>query len=760
MTPISVSPVLKAYKDTKKIVVISNSNVSTAATYPTTTVATRLLGRITGPLGQIIANGVAQASALTPNINVTSTESNQYSMDLDEGANIIEGEYKLEYAIGFQLVNADIVNTIAANVGGKGQVVLQGDFSQVLQVGLPITISGATNTSNNGVKTIDSFSLAAGVTTVLTTQLFAANETPTSPARISFERTPTTYTSLFAEYNCEVIKPCSEVTVDCFSTRYGQIKIKNKTVTTGQTVVNKSISISHPADLDPAPETDPITTSNDTLLVNRIASGQWVYTLEYVLRYTTQTGMIVEYTSTLKDDIIVDCASWCSIKSCYDQLLNAHYETGNSAYASYLSTIKSYLTGAYLAQSCGDNVKFQYYIKMAAGVLSNTAVKSDCNCGCSDATAPQWIDNMAGDPNRSIQTLLTDLQVSVGGLQDQLAAVEDSGAALAAWTALINSITALNSAFDQEQADVAAIHAQVLNLNPSSPTFAADLAFVTGQFGNVNFATLTTQAQAIQSTLNSMSTTYAFGNDYYLPALNNITSLLGAITTNSNSWTTYQGYVNSLTASNYATVIADIFDEIETLNTGLQSAYFYISGLQTSVGNIEGSIAYLTDQISIINTTIASLQAQFPIVSSKVQPLWAEAVRNNLNSTPFFAFIPKKYLSKGGYLKIVMSGYNGNAGTENITITNQATGYNIIDVAVADKKFVIELLLKSKNVGVTYSAGGHTTINNNTNEIFDASISATTEIVYDTDTAFIVAATTNALVLTNIEIYGYDETFN
>ena len=758
MTPIAVDPVLKAYKDTKKIVVVPTSNVAAQALYPTSVVSTRLLGRITGPLGVVIANGVTHATALASNINLLTAEGNQYSMDLDESANIIEGNYKLEYAIGFEMINADIVNGITANVSGQGQLTLAGDFSQVLQNGQQITISSATNAGNNGVKTIASFSVAAGVTTVLTTAVFAANEA-TSPARLSYNLTPTVYTVLNQEYNCEVIKPCATFTVDCFSTRYGLIKAKNTTVTNGQTVVSKTQSLTHPSGLDPAPVTDPITTSNDTLIVNRIASGQYVYELTYVLRYTTETGMVVEYTSIYKDTVTVDCQTWCTVKACYDELLSAYNETGNSAYQSYLLSVKSFLMGAFLAQNCNDNTKFKYYIEQASKILNSTGVCS-CSCGCSEGEAPQWIDNMANDPNGDIQSLVTDLAVAVGGLEDQLAAVEDSGAALAAWTALINQITALNSAFDAEQADVANIHAQVLNLNPSSPTFTADLAIITAQFPNVNFAALTTQALAIQSNLNNMSTLYAFGNDYYLPAQQNITNLLAAITTSNNAWTTYTDDVSSLTPSNYATLIADIFDEIAALNTGLQSAYFYISGLQTSVSNQESTIAYLTSQVAALNQAITQLQALFPITSSKVQPLWASAVRNNLNSTPFFAFIPKKYINKGGYLKIVMSGYNGNAGTENITITNQATGYNIVNVAVADKKFVIELLIKPKNPGIDYSAGGHTTVNNTTTEIFDATINATTEIVYDTDTAFIVASTTNALVLTNIEIYGYDETFN
>lgn len=399
---------------TKKARVVDNTDYSSLGPSFLSGYNAKGLGNVTSPTGSVIFNG---SSVGNPLVDLEVSINGQwFDLPLDSNGEILNGTYSFTYNLNYSY-NSATGGSALFSIVAPSTIRIDFDFTEILQAGDAVVTTGNGNAANNGTFTIASLSYDSGNDTtglVVTATTLVNDNTPAG--NYSFNVTRTNFAGDTITWNgCNFVTPKVVVNFDCDSTQFGQIIFQDTTVTTGQTIVSRTLTAFYPNGLTPAPVTPSVSTTTSSLTVNELATGTWTYSLTLNMSVTQADGLIYTYTVNNTDEIKVSCVgSLCSLTPCLetfkDKLL-AGYKNGQSANLFPTAiTINNLMALAQEYKSCGETEKYAETFLELQSVLDTTG---DCNCGCCEEDVPMWINN-AGF---SSQTLLEELLDDVTALQ-------------------------------------------------------------------------------------------------------------------------------------------------------------------------------------------------------------------------------------------------------------------------------------------------------------------------------------------------------
>jgi len=396
---------------TKKGRIVDASNYS-ANSINLAALSAKGLGVVTSPTGVAIYSGTTVGSPL---VNLASTNvSAWFDLPLDTTGAVLNGTYSFTYNLRYA-ITAGVIDAVAATstftleFTNAGRVLIAGDS---------LVTTGNAQAANNGTFTVSTaaYNVGSDNSTIVVTQTSLVNEaSPTGT--YSFDVTRTAFAGSTVTFNgCDFVTQSVVTTSDCDSTQYGQLIVQDTTNYGTQTLVSRTLFVYYPNGLTPAPATDPVTTTENSVTINELATGTWTYNLTSNVSVTQDDGLVYTYTKTTgATEFVVTCiGTLCGLTPCIESIKDKFA-------ASYVKGVPSGLepTILYILQLYALAVEYkkcnnaEMYASTVAQLESVLDESGECSCGCCDETSgPQWIDNAGFDS----QNVLTDLYDQVQAL--------------------------------------------------------------------------------------------------------------------------------------------------------------------------------------------------------------------------------------------------------------------------------------------------------------------------------------------------------
>jgi hypothetical protein len=740
-------------------------------------------------LGIVTVNNTAVFNgSLTSNPLVNLAVSNigqWFNLPLDSNGNVLNGTYAFTYSLNFTATGA--VNSVTATNSANLEF---SNAGEILASGDSIVFTGNTETANNGTFTIatvtpDTELDSTAITVTQTTLVTEAEATGT----YSFNVTRANFGGDVYTFNgCDFVNPKVQVTYDCDSTRFGTITFQDVTDYKGQSFV-RDLEAFYPRPLNPLPETPSVSTNLPSITMNELAVGTYAYELELTMSVTQPDGLVYTYTVVDTGETKVTCiGSLCSINPCLESLKDTFFENYNNGTGANLvplvTLVNQLLALAIQYKECGDNQKYAETVIQLQGVLD---VSGQCNCGCDESgkDVPYWVDNANLVTPSIFEQLLEEialLEVQINGLQQQInqtnanvsnlssvvnniqielgnleQALQEDAEALLAYQTLVANISALANNILNLSIQANTIQAQINALNPNSPTFADDVAFIETLLVSLNsaYGVLQTELADVTQELLDFNTDYPDYISYTVNAAIYLSSASNALDSIEANIDALEALLASLTPTTYAADIADIQDEINLIWSLINTTYGFVISMSWSIQSINETLVDIQEQITNLQEQINLIPTN--IVSSKVQPLFAD-----VNTNFALVGVVDKYTTKGGYFKVIVKGQDlTDAGCE-ITISNNETSYVLFNEEVGTKSYEIEfiVIVNLSAVPFTFKIGGALDLGNTLQPINVTGINSTTEIVYAEGFNLKIESNSVSNVFNSIEVYGYDLTFN
>lgn len=354
--------------------------------------------------GEII---VDKSSTSSPLIDLQSGATYfEFPLELDSSGQPAYGTYQIEnyqvfFAVASSAIDSDAgTQTITVpSQGGLADAISAGDslfFNKLLPlpvVGLTTTVVSAEAASGALVVTVESG--VVDYTNVAGSLSFTAN----------------TFEGTYVYSGCTQVTGAVTLTPDCDYGDNGTWTVNNSTIVTTQTLVSTLATINYPSWTGE----DPIVVTSLPYVNNRLATGTYSVVAAFVYSQVENDGLILKYTTTVKDEFDVTCNnSLCGLSPCIEALRAAHaaelLRNKISKYQVYVDNVNLYYLEAVGYKSCGDNDAFM----AAMGNIKLTLEASGCDCGCCDEDSLMWVYNTSN----SAQTAIEVLQAEVLALQN------------------------------------------------------------------------------------------------------------------------------------------------------------------------------------------------------------------------------------------------------------------------------------------------------------------------------------------------------
>jgi len=318
-------------------------------------------------------------------------ESIAYNLPLTTSSTILPGPYGLTFTVN---VNVALTNLVVDQITTTTQEAeIQGDY-YYLQPGDIVVFSGSSNAGNNGSKTVVSASydpLLDVTTIVFAAASFTNNENGTSGtvAAITIERTYVK-TASYTYTDCTKVTPKITITSSCTDEN---ITIADTTVTTGQTVVSRNMSLTYPEGLvDPVPAVNPVTTSQSSYTIGELANGTYTGILELDMSYVQNDDLVVTYSVRKVDESTVVCSlNLCCVEQCLDSLYDKYSSCSGSVNNAYATKViqSNFLVNQFnIQKDCGE-------VDKAAATLAELKdlLGTDCSCCGDGAEEVSWVSS-------------------------------------------------------------------------------------------------------------------------------------------------------------------------------------------------------------------------------------------------------------------------------------------------------------------------------------------------------------------------------
>lgn len=318
-------------------------------------------------------------------------ESAAYNLPLTTSSNILPGPYGLSFTVN---VNVALTNLVVDQIGTITQEAeLQGDY-YYLQPGDVVVFSGSSNAGNNGSKTVVSASYDSGLdvtTIVFEAGSFTNNENGTSGtvAAITINRTYLK-TASYTYTDCTKVTPKITITSSCTDEN---ITIADSTVTTGQTVVSRTMSLTYPDGLvDPVPAVNPVITSQSSYTIGELANGTYTGILELDMSYVQNDGLVVTYSVRKVDEYAVVCSlNLCCVEQCLDSLYDKYSSCSGSVNNAYATKViqSNFLVNQFnIQKDCGEIDKAAATLEQLKDLLG-----LDCSCCGDSGEEVSWVSS-------------------------------------------------------------------------------------------------------------------------------------------------------------------------------------------------------------------------------------------------------------------------------------------------------------------------------------------------------------------------------
>jgi hypothetical protein len=554
---------------------------------------------------------------ITVNVNQFPNNSNSFPLPTLLGAsgNVVPGNYTFNYTNTYTWEN-DVESFQSLEFGTDYVRVPNVNLSTLWVVGNSFTISGATETQNNGTFTITDIQWSSNNNQ---TYIFVAADTFVSSggeqdlsALITLEKVEVIYSNKVYTYtNCINVTPCVTANYDCTSTPFGNITFENSTtMPTGVVATSSDFTIYYPNGLDFTASPNPayndenpiIANSVNSVYISTLATGTWSAKLVLNTSQTQNDGLILINSSSVVKEFNVSCTSnMCGLSSCLTKLKDRHISYLKSSSVSplqqYVDNVQLLYTMAKEAQACGDKNTYEKYIAEIFEVVKQT--DTSCGCGCSGScsgscscgdcssdcgcgeTGPTWVNNTGININSLLEDL-ADVPAQIAALEASVNNLITDVGDLNSWTGIENWQEGAPSFYEMFetlqsstsnlvpevegntldisilQAEVADLQEQVANLGAS--TSEVSVYELMTNDGSKQSAWNATLGTAFSSLIYEISITgdvgeYIFENDY-LSFYNPTTS----------SW--FYGQVSEVSFSGGSTIVTISFNNTSTYSVG------------------------------------------------------------------------------------------------------------------------------------------------------------------------------------------------
>jgi hypothetical protein len=688
------------------------------------------LGNVYSPTGAIIVNGSTVGSPL---VNLASTTTSAwFNLPLDSNGEILNGTYSFTYSLRYA-ITAGVVNSVATTSTFELEFTNAG---RVLIAGDSLVTTANTETENNGTFTVSTAAFNVGLdnSTIVVTQTTLVNEA-VATGTYSFDVTRANFAGSTYTFNgCNFISPAVTTTYDCESTQFGSIVFQDTTDLNGQTLVSRSLSGYYPNGLYPEPNTNPNVTTLPSLTFPELAVGTWTHVLVLNMSVTQSDGLVYTYTVRDTGETLVTCVgTLCGLTPCIESLkdkFNASYIKGqDSGLNSLILLVLQLYALAKEYKTCGNNAMYAATVAQLESVLNESG---QCSCGCCDENqdVPYWVDNSNLDATSIIAQLQSEidaLNLQVGGLES---AVQNNASALAAYNTLIGNINTYNTDLLTILAELNVVQAAALALNPSSPSFEADVDVLIANVDTIetNFLLLNTQLNDL------LIEVVAFNEDYPEFASYTIT-LYEQLQASAETSVTIQAVIDQLQASLATLTPSTYNDEIEDIWDAIESLQIDFSLLTQQVGIALASI-------ESIQVTLASLIEQNTSLQFEINTLTATV--NGLNKFLILGFyvddedsanlfIPADWLDEKIFYKFSIKGVSTDP-ADIIKLVNSNIATTIFGVAVGNNAYDIQLNMCYVPADLTWKIGGTVNIGGSLAVIGDFTIDPTTLLPFNTPT--------------------------
>jgi hypothetical protein len=738
---------------TKKGRIVDASNY-TAEGISLSALSARGLGVVTGPTGVAIFTGTTVGSPLI-NLSAT-TNSVWFNLPLDSNGEILNGTYSFTYSLRYA-ITAGVVNSVSAPSTFELEFTQAG---RVLVAGDSLVTTANTIAANNGTFTVSTAAFDEGLdnSTIVVTQTTLVNEA-LATGTYSFDVTRAAFAGSTYTWNgCNFATPAVTTTYDCESTQFGQIIFSDTSVIpSGQILVSRSLSGYYPNGLYPEPETNPETTTTSSLTFTNLAVGTWTHVLVLNMSVTQDDGLVYTYTVRDTGETLVTCVgTLCGLTPCIESIKDKYYASFVRGQASGLEPAILMILQLYALakeyKTCGNTAMYAATVAQLQSVLDNSG---ECSCGCCDESqdVPYWVDNSNLDATSIIAQLQSEidaLNLQVGGLEN---AVQNNASALAAYNTLIGNINTYNTDLLTILAELNVVQAAALALNPSSPSFEADVDVLIA-----NVDTIETNFLLLNDQLNDLLVeVVAFNEDYPEFASYTIT-LYEQLQASAETSVTIQAVIDQLQASLATLTPSTYNDEIEEIWDAIESLQIYFSLLAQQVGIALASI-------ESIQVTLASLIEQNTSLQFEIDTL--TAVVNGLNKLLILGFyvdesapaavnlfIPADWLGEKIVYKFNIKGTSTDP-ADVIKLVNTNIATTIFGVAVGNNAYDIQLNMVYVPADLTWKIGGTVNIGGSLAVIGDFTIDPTTLLPFNIPTVINVVGSGVALTNTFYAVDGF-----
>ena len=255
-------------------------------------------------------------------------------------------------------------------------------------------------------------------------------------------------TALYNYLGVDIVCQDVSVTNDCNFYPNGQITATDSTSYAGWTISSKSLRLYYPNGLTPAPiSLYEETTTADTLVVSRLATGMWTAIVTKNLTKTQADGLVLiaVLTKTLNHNVACN-AQLCSVNDTLDKITKIYANdvadgSVTPRYAQELTLANAYYTQYQIERACGDTLAAAAYAEKITALVTGTSTTSDCSCGCGDTSCgcdsscgcsgddstPQWVNNTSSESGYKSYLVLisqsstnapttTDLENTIGNI--------------------------------------------------------------------------------------------------------------------------------------------------------------------------------------------------------------------------------------------------------------------------------------------------------------------------------------------------------
>jgi hypothetical protein len=410
---------------------------------------------------------------ISVNVNQFPNNSNSFPLPtlLGSSGNVVPGNYSFNYTNTYTWEN-DLESLQALEFGTDYVRVPNVNLSTLWVVGNSFTISGATETQNNGTFTITDIQWSSNNNQ---TYIFVAADTFVSSggeqdlsALITLEKVEVIYSNKVYTYtNCINVTPCVTANYDCTSTPFGNITFENSTtMPTGVVATSSDFTIYYPNGLDFSASPNPgyndenpiIANSVNSVYISTLATGTWSAKLVLNTSQTQNDGLILINSSSVVKEFNVSCTSnMCGLSSCLTKLKDRHISYLKSSSVSplqqYVDNVQLLYTMAKEAQACGDKNTYEKYIAEIFEVVKQT--DTSCGCGCSGScsgscscgdcssdcgcgeTGPTWVNNTGININSLLEDL-ADVPAQIAALEASVGNLITDVGDLNSWTGIEN----------------------------------------------------------------------------------------------------------------------------------------------------------------------------------------------------------------------------------------------------------------------------------------------------------------------------------